>query len=315
MEGFGIAGLASARKIADLSAAFNGQTMRYTSISDLLGRSAARLAVGPVGIVMAEDEVEIDSTLAHLLKIGFRDVVLLAPEGVEVEQAHQDCVHVVTHDVFAEAALPNAVNQMIDSLAGVWLHYCYNAEYLLFPFCETRGVREMLSFHTEERRQAMLTFVIDLYAGDLGAVPNAVSLTDVWMDRSGYYALPRKDPAKGWEPKERQMDYFGGLRWRFEEHVPWARRKIDRVSLFRARAGLRLAPDFTLNDQEMNTIQCALHHNLTAAVCSFRTAKALRTNPGSRDAIQTFRWRNSEPFRWNSQQLMDLGLIEPGQWF
>jgi hypothetical protein len=289
--------------------------MRYTSIAELLGRSAARLAAGPVAIVMAEDEVEIDSTLAHLLKTGFRDVVLLAPDGVVVTPAHEDRVHVVTHDVFAEAALPGAVNQMMDSLAGAWLHCCYNAEYLLFPFCETRSIREMLAFHSEERRAAMLTYVIDLYAGDLGAAPNAVSLTDVWLDRSGYYALQRKDPAKGWAPKERQMDFFGGLRWRFEEHVPWARRKIDRVSLFRAKEGLRMAPDFTLNEEELNTVQCAWHHNLTAAVCSFRTAKALRTNPGSRDAITGFRWRNSEPFRWESQQLMDLGLIEPGQWF
>ena len=289
--------------------------MRYSSIADLLGRVAARLVPGPTAIVMAEDEVEIDSTLAHLLKLGFRDVVLLVPEGLEPTGAGLERVHVVTHDVFAEAALPEAVNRMMDSLSGAWLHCCYNAEYLLFPFYETRRIRELLTFHAEERREAMLTYVIDLYAGDLQAAPNAVSLDDAWLDRSGYYALPRKDPAKGWEPKERQMDYFGGLRWRFEEHVPWARRKLDRVSLFRARVGLRMAADFTLNDDEMNTAQCAWHHNLTAAVCSFRTAKALRSNPGSRSEIGSFRWRNSERFRWDSQQLMDLGLIEPGQWF
>ena len=75
------------------------------------------------------------------------------------------------------------------------------------------------------------------------------------------------------------------------------------------------APDFTLNDEEMNTYSCRWHHNLTAAVCSFRTAKALRTNPGSRHAIPTFRWPNSVRFDWTSQQLMDLGLMEPGQWF
>jgi hypothetical protein len=41
----------------------------------------------------------------------------------------------------------------------------------------------------------------------------------------------------------------------------------------------------------------------------------LRTNPGSRHAIPTFRWPNSVRFDWTSQQLMDLGLMEPGQWF
>ena len=289
--------------------------MRYPSISAFLNTRAGTLAKGPVALVMAEDEVEIDSTLAHLQTCGFRDVILLAPEGVEVTPDHESAVHIVTHDVFAEAALPNAVNDMMQALAGAWVHYCYNAEYLFYPFCETRRIGEMLTFHTEERRSAMLTYVVDLYAGDLGQNGNAVSLTDAWLDKSGYYALARKDPARNWEPKDRQMDCFGGLRWRFEEHVPWTRRKIDRISLFRAKPGLRLLPDFTLTDQEMNTFACPWHHNLTAAVCSFRTAKALRANPGSRHAVPTFRWHNSVPFDWHSQQLMDLGLMEPGQWF
>lgn len=289
--------------------------MRHPSLTDLIDTRAADLAKGPLALVMAEDEVEVGSTLTHLLKCGFRDVVLLAPDGLTIAPDLEPRVHIVTHDVFAEAALPAAVNAMMDRVAGAWVHPCYNAEYLFFPFCETRRIRELLTFHTEERRAAMLTYVIDLYAGDLAQHGNAVAPGDAWLDRSGYYALTRKDPARNWEPKDRQMDFFGGLRWRFEEHVHWTRRRIDRISLFRARPGLRLAPDFTLNDDELNTYACPHHHNATAAVCSFRTAKALRTNPGSRSAIQTFRWQNSVPFEWNSQQLMDLGLIEPGQWF
>jgi hypothetical protein len=289
--------------------------MRHASLEVLLDRKAATLRKGPVAIVMAEDGVEVDSTLAHLLACGFRDVVLLAPEGVEVTPAHEDRVEIAAHDVFAENALPGAVNAMMDRLAGAWLHCCYNAEYLFYPFRETRSIREMLAFHAEERRAAMLTPVIDLYAGDLGLRPDAVSLTDAWLDTSTYYALVRKDPARNWEAKDRQVDIYGGLRWRFEEHVPWTRRRIDRISLFRAEAGVRMAPDFTLSEEELNTHSCPWHHNLTAAVCSFRTAKALRANPGSRGAIPTFRWRNSVPFQWHSQQLMDLGMMEPGQWF
>jgi hypothetical protein len=289
--------------------------MRYPSLTDLLDRKRASLGRGPLSIVMAEDDVEIDSTLAHQQKCGFQDVILLAPEGVQVHPDHEGSAHVVTHDVFAESALVAAVNLVIAALPGTWLHYCYNAEYLHFPFCETRRVRELLTFHAEERREAMLTYVIDLYAGDLDRSNNAVSLNDAWLDRSGYYALARKDPGHDWQPKERQLDFFGGLRWRFEEHVPYPRRKIDRISLFRAKPGVKLLSDFTLSDEEMNTYSCRWHHSLTAAVCSFRTAKALHTNPGSRHAIRTFRWRNSVRFDWHSQQLMDLGLMEPGQWF
>ena len=58
--------------------------MRHASLSALLDRKAADLAKGPLALVMAEDEVEVASTLAHLLKSGFRDVMLLAPDGIIV---------------------------------------------------------------------------------------------------------------------------------------------------------------------------------------------------------------------------------------
>ena len=135
------------------------------------------------------------------------------------------------------------------------------------------------------------------------------------MDKTGYYALARKDVANENGPKERQLDFFGGLRWRFEEHIPAQRRKIDRIALFKAKEGLKLRGDHTFNDEEYNTYSCEWHHNITAAICSFRTAKALKRNPGSTFDINTFRWHNSCGFEWHSQQLLDLGLMEPGQWF
>jgi hypothetical protein len=173
----------------------------------------------------------------------------------------------------------------------------------------------MLAFHTEERRDALLTYVVDLYAADLNLYPDAVSLESACLDKSGYYALGRGDPNNHWHPKERQLDFFGGLRWRFEEHISVPRRKIDRISLFRAKPGLKYRSDHTFNDEEYNTYACPWHHNITTAIVSFRTAKGLRSNPGSRFAIKTFQWHNSVAFEWHSQQLMDLGLMEPGQWF
>ncbi len=161
----------------------------------------------------------------------------------------------------------------------------------------------------------MLAYVVDLYAGDLNQHGNAVSLEDSFIDRSGYYALARPDAANHNHPKERQLDFFGGLRWRYEEHIPARRRKIDRIALFKSAAGLKLRDDNTFEEEEYNTYACPWHHNLTAAICSFRTAKALKTNPGSTFDIETFRWHNSTPFEWHSRQLLDLGLMEPGQWF
>ncbi|WP_372887302.1 hypothetical protein [Shimia sp.] len=289
--------------------------MRYASVSDLVNNGRAALAKGPLALVFAEDDVELDSTLRHHLDLGFKRVICLMPESFTIDPGLDDQVVRVTMDPANGAAMIDAVNRVIGAAPGQWIYYCFNAEYLFFPFCESRSIGEMLAFHSEERRDAMLSYVVDLYAADLGRNPDAVSLEEAQLDRSGYYALAREDAQNNHAPKDRQLDFYGGLRWRFEEHVPYERRKIDRIALFRAKPGLRLRPDFTFDDEEYNTYSCKWHHNLTAAVCSFRTAKALKRNPGSRDAIATFGWHNSVPFEWHSRQLLDLGLMEPGQWF
>ncbi|MFP4273532.1 MAG: hypothetical protein ACLFRU_00770 [Paracoccaceae bacterium] len=289
--------------------------MRYDGLTDFLSRGRDALAMGPVAIVLVEDEVEVDTTLRHHMQSGFRAVLALMPDAFALAPDLVDTVHRITYDPHADGAMQTAVNTLNDAAPGTWFFWCYNAEFLFYPFCETRTVGEMLAFHAEERREAMLTYAIDLYALDLDRHPNAVSLDAAHLDRSGYYALARPDPDNHNYPKERQLDFFGGLRWRYEEHVPPERRKIDRISLFRARPGLRLRADNTFDDEELNTYACPWHNNLTAALVSFRTAKALKTNPGSAFDIPSFGWHNSIPFEWHSRQLLDLGLMEPGQWF
>ncbi len=289
--------------------------MKHDSIGSFLDMAAPALASAPGALVFAEDQAEIGSTLDHALRLGFGTVALFAGEEIAVPEALEPRIHRISWNIHQDDAVQTAVNRVIEAAPGAWLHYCYNAEYLFFPFCETRCIRELVSFQAEERRDAMLTYVIDLYAGDLDRFPDAVSPDEALLDRSGYYALGRPDPANHNYPKERQLDFFGGLRWRFEEHIPPNRRRIDRIGIFRARPDLSLRGDHTFSIEEYNTYACPWHNNPTAAICSFRTAKALRTNPGSRFDIHSFRWQNSAPFQWHSQQLMDLGLMEPGQWF
>ncbi|WP_300014926.1 hypothetical protein [uncultured Roseobacter sp.] len=289
--------------------------MHYESLKDFLTAPPAALRKGPVAMIFVEDDVEVATTLRHHDQMGFISVIALMPAAFDLPGDLQETVHRIDYDATAERAVEHAVNSIGAAAPGAWMYYCFNAEYLFFPFCETRTVGEMLAFHTEERRDAMLTYVVDLYSDDLAEHPDAVSLDRAHLDRSGYYALARKDAARNYHPKERQLDFFGGLRWRFEEHVPYTRRKIDRIALFRAKPGLELREDHTFSDEEYNTYACPWHHNITAAVCSFRTAKALKSNPGSTYDIHTFKWHNSAPFEWHSRQLLDLGLMEPGQWF
>lgn len=289
--------------------------MHYNSLTDFLTDGRLALSKGPIAIMLAEDEAEIDTTLRHALNTGFQTVLAMMPAAFDLAEDVEPMVHRIDYDTSVQDALTDAVNPIIEAAEGKWIYYCYNAEYLFYPFCETRTVGEMLAFNTEERRFSMLAYVIDLYADNLRDHPNAVSLDTAHLDKSGYYALARPDAANHNHPKERQLDFFGGLRWRYEEHIPAKRRKIDRISLFRAKPGLKLNEDHTFNDEEYNTYACPWHHNLTAAICSFRTAKALKKNPGSTFDIDSFRWHNSTPFEWHSRQLLDLGLMEPGQWF
>jgi hypothetical protein len=289
--------------------------MLYPDLETFLTKGQTAFAKGPLALVFAEDQTEVDTTLRHHLAAGFPEIALLGPAGITVSPELEPKIHRILFDIHLEDAVFAAINAVIDAAPGIWLYYCYNAEYLFHPFCETRNVRELIAFHAEERRDAVLSYVIDLYADDLTQFPNAVSLEQAHLDKSGYYALGRPDVANHNHPKERQLDFFGGLRWRFEEHIPLPRRKIDRIALFKARPGLTLRSDYTFNDEEYNTYACPWHHNITTAIASFRTAKALRSNAGSRFDIQTFQWHNSVPFAWHSDQLMQLGLMEPGQWF
>lgn len=287
--------------------------MIFSSLQDFRTNGKTVLHQGPIGIILLEDGIEADSTVRHHVNVGFRNLIVFGLEELDLPDNLGDNVHRVHYDMTADDALTETVNAVISLAADEWVYYCYNSEYLFFPFCENRTVGEMVTFCMEERRNSILTYVVDLYAGDLEKYPTAVALEDAHMDKSGYYALARKNNENEFE--ERQLDFFGGLRWRFEEHIPMPRRRIDRISLFRAKQGLILRADHTFNDPEYNTYACPWHHSMTASVCSFRTAKALKRNPGSRDQIDTFQWHNSAPFSWHSQQLLDLGLMEPGQWF
>lgn len=287
--------------------------MQYDSLDHFLKTGRAALAKGPVALLFAEDDVELDGTLRHHLRLGFKSVILFAPTEFALDDALEASVHRVALTCAPRDVVFDTINRVVQTAPGVWMYYGYNAEYLFYPFCESRSIGELLAFHTEERRDAMLSYVVDLYADDLTAHPNGVAPDRAMLDSTGYYAHARHD-ATG-KALDRQLDLSGGLRWRFEDHIPYARRRIDRIALFKAQKGLKLLPDHTFNIPEYNTYACPWHHNLTAAICSFRAAKALKTNAGSTFAISSFCWTHSTQFQWTSQQLLDLGLIEPGQWF
>ena len=67
------------------------------------------------------------------------------PDAFDLPADVGEKVHRVTYDMTQDEALQTAVNAVIKAAPAIWLYYCYNAEYLFYPFCETRSVGEMIA--------------------------------------------------------------------------------------------------------------------------------------------------------------------------
>lgn len=219
--------------------------MTAPSLDAFLKAQKATLPKGPIAIIFAEDDVGIGSTIRHHARIGFANIPLLARDDMVLPTDCQGICHQIANDPFNEIPLNEAVNKVNEAFAGRWIYYCYNAEYLHFPFCEDRSIGELITFITEERRASAFTYVVDLYAADLDNNPYGYSLETAHLDSSGYYALTRW---KDGDVMDRQLSIYRGLKWRFEEHLPWTKRRIDRVALFEARKGLEMDSEQLFNE-------------------------------------------------------------------
>ncbi len=147
-------------------ATHSGNGMRYGSIEAFLSEGQPALSKGPVAVIFAEDAIEVDTTLRHHLAAGFVEVLLLAHPDLALSSPEVAAVHRIDHDVYAEGALPDAMNLLI-AAAPASGSTTASTRIPVPPFCETRNIREMIAFHAEERRDAVLSYVIDLYADDL----------------------------------------------------------------------------------------------------------------------------------------------------
>jgi len=160
--------------------------MQFTSLDHFLTDGAATLAKGPIALILLEDEVEVGSTIRHHIDAGFKSIITFGVADITRPDDLPAHVHHVDFDATQRDATLTVVNSVIEKAPKQWLYYCYNTEYIFFPFCENRAIGEMLAFHTEERRDAVLTYVVDLYAGDLHEAPTAVSLDNAFAQHPDY---------------------------------------------------------------------------------------------------------------------------------
>ena len=132
--------------------------MQYDSVQHFLRAGRAQLAKGPVALVFVEDDVEVDTTLRHHLDLGFAAVITFMPDAFDLAPDLAQLCTRVSMPTPRGQDMVDTVNAVTAAAPGLWIYFCFNAEYLFYPFCESRTIGEMLAFHTEERRDAMLTY-------------------------------------------------------------------------------------------------------------------------------------------------------------
>ena len=264
-------------------------------------RACAGLS-GPIAVMICESGTHCDESAAHALGRGFGAVLALGPGAAAM--AETDGTYRVEADVMSDAARTHTLNRVIAGLADKWLLILFNGEYFYYPFAETRSVKDLTEFLWSERRSSIMSYTIDLYndAMKTGAPPR---LDDAYFDAEGWYGFERGD---------RLADVYGGLGWRFEEYVPLNLSRVNRPAFFLARKGLTIDADLWLSDEEMNTFSCPWHHSPTVALMSFRRARTLLDHPKFSQGVDTLTWPHSRRFTGASEQLVESGLIEAGQW-
>jgi hypothetical protein len=137
------------------------------NLSAFLKDGASLLKKGPVALIFAEDDVELDATTRHHLNASFLHTVAFAMSDFAIADDVADRIVRVSYEMLTPTALEIALNSVMNATGDIWIYYCLNAEFRFYPFNEHRSEEEIIAFNIEERRNSVMTYVVDLYTGDL----------------------------------------------------------------------------------------------------------------------------------------------------
>lgn len=267
-------------------------------------RSPPRLPGGVLAVVLCESALHLQATAAHLVRQGASAIIAIGRASAALSDPGVPVIRIAEDPRDSNA--PEIMSALMRPLHGRWLVWLWNGEFLFFPFCETRAFSDLAEFLDSERRHMVYTYAFDLYADPLPTAEDSPRECDLYFDRLGYYAFPDQDQT---------LKIFGSIGWRFEEITPTWMRQIGRASLVRASKGLTMRPDLQFADPDYASASCPWHRNPTAAMMSLRRTRRICTHPRFVEKRQSLMWHGSTRFDWSSRQLLDLGMIEPGQWF
>lgn len=275
--------------------------MKYGTAQEF-ARDRARLPSGPVAVVLCDSPRQAQNTVARLAGQGAA-VILVVGEAGPLDTGGCTLVR-IAEDPGRYAY--RVVNTILGGLAGRWVVWLWAGEFLFFPYCETRTLPELIAFLEDERRRVLFCYALDLYGIDMPGPHQPPWELDLDFDRTGYQPFPQPDQG---------LNLYGGLGWRFEELAPDNMAQIGRSALVRADRGIALDRNWRFGDRHYDSVSCPWHHSPTGAVMTLRRTWRIMAHPGFADVCGDLIWQGSARFDWTSRQLLEDGMIEPGQWF
>lgn len=275
--------------------------MQFQTARDF-ARARPKLPTGVAGVVLADTQRHAQASVSHLVERGAGAIVVIGDAG----PLETDGCPLIRIAEKPGAQAQRLLSEVLDALAGRWVAWLWAGEFLFYPFAETRSLPELAAFLADERRKVLFCYALDLYAPDMPGAGEAPWDRQLHFDRIGYQPFPQPD---------RRLNLHGGLGWRFEEMSPVDQHQIGRSSLVRAEAGMALDRAWRFGDEDRDSVSCPWHNSPTGAVMSLRRAYRVLAHPGFPDVADDLIWQGSTPFDWTSRQLLELGMIEPGQWF
>ncbi len=277
--------------------------MNHPSIASF-AKKRTDLPAGVVTVLLCESALHLDATAAHAVRQGTSAIIALGRAAAALGDQGVPLIRIAEEP--GDRNIPDLIPALMDALDGRWVLWLWNGEFFHYPFCETRTLGDLAEFLDSERRKQIYTYTLDLYADPMPSPEAQLSDSNMHFDRIGYYAFPDQDQT---------LKVYGALGWRFEEIAPRWMRQIGRASLVRAERGMAMTEDLHFTDPAFSSVSCPWHRSPTAAMMSLRSARRITAHPAFAAQRDSLIWHGSVPFEWTSRQLLDLGMIEPGQWF
>lgn len=266
--------------------------------------------------------------LSHHRRLGITSFVFLdlSPEGslaVRLQDEVDCTVWRPRRAVRGERALAwgNALRNR--HARARWCLSLDACDFFVFARCETRPLAGLTDFLQSEHRDHLYALVIDMYGDGPAAEMTLSSAADPLQlmplfDPSGYLTQ-----AAG---PDRSVAVSGGVRRRrLFRTMPAEAPRLDRIPLVRWQRGYAYVDDTRrLRPSRLNEPHAPWHSSPTGCLLRFRLIASQDRRTGDDGALtrdddavlssETLRTEVSRRFN-GSDDLVDCGLLNPGQWF